>query len=182
MCFIFSIIMSSNAFSQEFRLKYSDDRLSDKMILNKEKPTRVDLELGDTLKSIVIEGEGEYIVIQQTETSVTIMNEGPHYDLVDWKHGYSKKMDLLKKGNEHFYLDHKDKIEFPKVDLSELVKEAKRVGGEQYETIAKQCKSPKDYPCGVSPSKHIFWIKEKVKGKKNHKELGVIELIIPMGC
>lgn len=138
------------------------------------------LELGDTVKSIIVNDSGNYKIYLQTETSVTIMNEGPHQDLTDWKHGKSKLVELKKEKNEFLFIDLSKEIDFPKVSLDELVDEVRRLGGDSWAEVAKKCKTPQDYPCGVSPSKHIFKVKKEVEGK--WVDQGNLVLIPPMGC
>lgn len=123
-------------------------------------------------------------VEQRFETSVTIMNEGPHCDLTDWEHFYSdwKKLSANNKGQ--FICDRyteKDWEKFPKISVEELKKKIKEQCGEEWVEIAKNIKSPTEYPSGVSISRYFI----RVSGQLKDNGKTVTKLIIienPMGC
>src|SRR5688572_31178406 len=66
-----------------------------------------DLELGDSVEGAILELVSEpsnlasFSVQVQYETSVTIMNEGPHLDLVEWKHYTSEWRNIERIGSAY---------------------------------------------------------------------------------
>ena len=125
----------------------------------------------------------EFKVEQQFETSMTIMDEGPHYDLTDWKHYISDWQEIQKLAENRFLtskIDEADSIKFPKVTSKEIYRAVSKNGDEKWVEHARLCKSPNDYPCGVSVSKISFRIMAKENGVWGviHR----INFIIPMGC
>ena len=140
----------------------------------------VHLELGDEVKSIIINEPGNYKIYLQTETSVTIADGGPHLDFIDLKHGKSRLVELVKKNNEFQFIDLTNEMVFPQVSLEEFVTEARRLGGDRWAEIARQCKSPQGFPCEILPSKFIFTFKKEFQGK--WVDQGSLILVPPMGC
>lgn len=125
----------------------------------------------------------EFKVEQQFETSMTISNEGPHMDLIDWKH-YTSDWQEIKRIEGNKFLTSKisesDSIRFPKVTSKEIYKEVLKGGDRKWAEYARSCKSPNDYPCSVSVSRISFRIMAKEYGQWNviHR----INFMIPMGC
>jgi hypothetical protein len=146
------------------------------------------VDLGETLESSRIKiqtDKWDKIEIEQRlETSVTIMNEGPHCDLVDWKH-YTTDWAKLKEINKLTYtaLSYKNGeiTKFPDVDMKELREAAKKKCGQGWADLIKETKTPYDYPCDVGVSR--FYVKvigtDKVTGKRIQR---TITIRIPMGC
>src|SRR5688572_20552919 len=71
----------------------------------KQEEIAVDVELGDTIfgQAIVLvprngTEQKNFRIQAQYETSLTILNEGPHLDLLDWKHFRSEWSDLEQLG------------------------------------------------------------------------------------
>ena len=179
LCLLF--FLNSSLMAEELSLKYSTGPNLQKYPLSQTKSQIVQLELGEEIESIIIHGEGKYKVFLQTETSLTVMNEGPHIDLVNWKHGKSKSIELQTKNNEFVFVDQTVGLEFPSFTNKELVKEVTKEAGKRWGQLAKKCKSANSEPCGIGPSKFIFKIqKEEVKDK--FIDLGQIVFIPPMGC
>ena len=155
---------------------------------------RLDLGLGDsTAKSITLQPKTEgrqFRVEQRYETSLTLMNEGPHMDLVDWKHYISQWQVAEKRSGLTFLSKEVSSDRFPKVTQTEIIEAARAQSkkwasrgydaGERWVGLARQCKGPNEYPCGVSVSKVILRIMVREAGA--WKEIQNIELIIPMGC
>jgi hypothetical protein len=159
---------------------YKSDKKPDEVMING-KP--LFLELGDKIMSFYVfdkSGASEYRLFLQTESSVTIMDEGPHLDLTNWKHGQSEEIQLSEKEGEYFYKDQSSQMSFPEVSLSELIDAAKKKGGERWAQLAKKCNTPKEYPCSVTPSKYILRLERKVNGAWIKKGKAII--IPPMGC
>jgi hypothetical protein len=142
---------------------------------------KVDLDLAEKVESIQVQNNREEIEVTQTGvTSVTVMNEGPHYDLLEWKHGYTETMTLNNNmGIFKVAADQEGELPFPTVDNKEILKELKRMKvPANYLELAKTCKDPRTYPCGVGISSTEFLVSEK-KNKKSTKKIVVNR---PMGC
>lgn len=129
-------------------------------------------------------------VSQRYETSLTIMGEGPHMDLLDWKHHLSQWDELEDNGSLSFVIVEVSSNLFPKVSQSQIVDAVKLEterwlkhgydAGDRWINLAKQCDSATSYPCGVSVSKIVLLI--EVKESSGWKDIQRIELNIPMGC
>lgn len=147
--------------------------------LQKKSPQIVQHDSGGDIKTITVQGAGKYRVYQQTETSVTISNDGPHYDLINWRHGYSN-IDELTGTNNEFHFIEQTNIKFPKVSLSDFVEEVRKLEGDFIAGQAKRCKALNKYPCSIAPSRYIFIIKQEVK--KEWVDLGLVIVMPAMGC
>ncbi len=148
--------------------------------------TLVYLELGDSPENNLLifdSGEAEIVnVYQRYETSVTIMNEGQHLDLVDWLHYTSGWVELEKNDNRSFNsisYSEEEAAKFPDADIEKLKVKAKNIGGEKWAELVKDVKSVNDYPIGVGISKIEFKIEYILKGIKKAKYI-VFEM--PLGC
>ena len=148
--------------------------------------TVVYLELGDSPENNFLTfdlGEAEIInVYQRYETSATIMNEGPHLDLLDWFH-YTSGWVALEKSNNHSFksipYSEKEASKFPEVDIEQLNVMVNNIGGERWAELVKDVKTINDYPVAIGISKIAFKIEYKVKGIKKAKYI-VFEM--PLGC
>ncbi|AMM52959.1 hypothetical protein TH61_14240 [Rufibacter sp. DG15C] len=130
----------------------------------------------NTLENIIIE--------QAFETSATIMDEGPHCDLLNWKH-HKSPWDTLKANKQGYYIANKyteaDWERFPEVNLDELKAAVSKECGEEWVKHIKNVKSVKDYPSGVSLSHYLLRISgtHKTTGKSVSK---LVRFEVPMGC
>ena len=151
-----------------------------------EDTTVVYLELGDSPENNLLtfdSGEAEIVnVYQRYETSATIMNEGPHLDLMDWLH-YTSGWVEVEKSNSHSFksisYSEEDASKFPEVDIEQLRVMVKNIGGDNWAELVKDVKSIDDYPIGVGISKIEFKIEYILKGIKKMKYI-VFEM--PLGC
>jgi hypothetical protein len=144
--------------------------------------------LGETLESsVVIVKTRKYKdveIFQSIETSVTIMNEGPHCDLINWKHYTSdwRKTKELKPNTFRItnYIDGEFR-QFPKVSIQEVINAARNHCGEEWAKHIKDIQSVYDYPCNVDISRYFLKIKatDRVSGDKIER---AIVILIPMGC
>ena len=151
-----------------------------------EDTTVVYLELGDSPENNLLtfdSGEAEIVnVYQRYETSATIMNEGPHLDLMDWLHYTSGWVELVKSNSHSFKsisYSEEDASKFPEVDIEQLRVMVKNIGGDNWAELVKDVKSIDDYPIGVGISKIEFKIEYILKGIKKMKYI-VFEM--PLGC
>ncbi len=146
----------------------------------------VDIELGETLEATtiqVIRSKLTQIKIEMRfETSITIMNEGPHCDLIDWKHYTSDWTDLTSLGSNLFKAKSYSKQEwekFPNVTVEEIVKVVeKQCSG--WGDLARTIKSPNEYPSGVGVSRYFL----RISGIDNSgkKITRILTFNVPMGC
>jgi hypothetical protein len=157
---------------------------------------RIELGLGESMSKVLNLNpaqDSNYVfkIEQQYETSITIMNEGPHIDLVDWKHHVSEWQALKATKDLTFISTEVSSIEFPQVTKKQIVdalKEASKgwpreegndpVSG--WIRLANKCETPNTYPCGVGVSKIRLRISVLKDG--NWIPVQTIELIPPMGC
>lgn len=124
---------------------------------------------------------------QQYETSLSLMKDGPHLDLIHWKHHVSPWETLKEAETNTFVSKEVSGSEFPEVTNAEIVAAVKaQLSGQGYSLggdwadLAKKCESPNDDPCGVSISQVRLRI--SVKEGENWKAIQIIRLIVPMGC
>ncbi len=125
------------------------------------------------------------------ESSITIMDEGPHCDLVNWHHGYTDWIQL--DNNLQFTIEDDGKVSFdfneywkielnfPNVSMKEVRAYTETECGERWSTHIKDVESPDEYPCAISVSAFIF----KIKGLDPLNEIEVeylIRLENQMGC
>lgn len=127
--------------------------------------------------------EGGLRVFQSYENSITIMNEGPHCDLNDWKHYNSEwvELDVLNDSIKTVDYSEEEWSQFIDVDMSELIEAVKFHCGEEWAAQAKKAVSPTEYPNGVSMSR-IYIKVEYQNDKTGTTSSKIIAFEIPMGC
>ncbi|MGB3104133.1 hypothetical protein [Sphingobacterium siyangense] len=148
----------------------------------------IDAEVGESIEgsyiSILNDQISDLKVEQRYETSVTIMNEGPHCDLTDWKHFDSDWKSLKQNRNGLFFSEEytdQDYRAFPSVSMDELRQKVKERCGEEWFKLLAKVKSPTEYPSAVSISRYFLRI--TCRRKDNGKELTKFIIIkTPMGC
>lgn len=147
----------------------------------------IQLELGATIEGqklrVRSEKQGKIRIYQRFENSVTVMNEGPHCDLTEWKH-YNSEWKELKIENGQFLTDsytEKDWEKFIEVDMNELREAVNEQCGDVWAKHLINVKSPTEYPCGVSTSRIFLKI---MFSEHDTKKLTarIISFQIPMGC
>jgi hypothetical protein len=116
---------------------------------------------------------------------MTVMGEGPHLDLVDWRHFDSEWIELDQLAQRKFRTlayEQMDTSKFPPVTKSELISAVGKRASDwpQIVKLAKTCGNPNDDPCSVSDSSLYFRI-EKLVGDR-WTTVGIVEVLIPMGC
>ena len=129
----------------------------------------------------------EYInfeIYQAFETSLTIMNEGPHCDLLNWKHYKSEWTKLESINLNSFKSKRYDSLElrkFPNTKSDEILNAIKEHCGENWISLTKDFKSIYDYPFDVGVSR--TYLKIKALNKKRGKQIEkIIILALPLGC
>lgn len=159
--------------------------------LSRRGPTIIDLDLAEYVDSSEVElnfrdSSVSYRMFQRYRTSMSISAEGPHLDLVDWRHFDSPWIPLDSLGNKRFRTLPANQMEdsrFPSTTKSDIVKEVrKRVGKDWPELLklAKDCRGPNDGACRVGISSIYLRIQKKIRG--GWIDVGWVEFRIPMGC
>lgn len=159
--------------------------------LNSNDTIYIDLELGSSLASHYFKVEtlfdsAEVVVLHQFETSITVQNEGPHCDLVSWKHYYSAPDTLAlvdSTGTFQFKNVYEDSLtsEFPNVKMKDVLKAVKLHCGKEWYDHAKTAKNVNSYPLSVSVSKEIIKILILNRNRDVIHEK-VLIFYVPMGC
>jgi len=146
---------------------------------------KIYLELGETIEGQILKvheiKKGEIRIYQRFENSVTVMNEGPHCDLTEWKH-YNSDWKELKIENGQFLTDsysEEDWEKFIEVDMTELREAIRKQCGDGWAEHVKNVKSPTEYPCGVSTSRIFFKITFSEQDTVIER---IVSFEIPMGC
>jgi hypothetical protein len=126
----------------------------------------------------------QVIIYQRFENSVTVMNEGPHCDLIDWKHFTSEWKKIKKLGKYQFKtnsISMKEQEKFIPVDMDEFKLAVKEYCGEGWYELVKEAKSVHEYPCGIGTSK--IELKIVLKDKETNQTVEkLIVFDVPMGC
>jgi hypothetical protein len=149
----------------------------------------VDLDLGEDIDGQPVWLSGAdplngYRLLERFRTSLTVMGEGPHIDLVDWKHHDSAWRVMRQTERNHFVaraISEREGRLFPKVskrEMERVVKTRDRAGWAAM--LVRQCAGPNTYPCGVGVSSRYFRVQRKEEGE--WITVGAIEVRIPMGC
>lgn len=124
-------------------------------------------------------------IYQNYETSLTIMDEGPHVDLTDWAHyvGDWEQLKIESNGFKTLEYSTSEQEKFPKVTSEEIFEATKKhlaVDSNRWTELAKQCTGPNTYPCGVSISRiNLKIVMTDDKGTTAEK---YVILEVPMGC
>ena len=158
--------------------------------LNARGPTLIDLELAEDIDNQEVTlnflDNSQYRMLQRYRTSMSISVEGPHIDLMDWRHFDSPWTSLKKSGPKRFRTlatDQMDASRFPATTKAEIMKEVRRRVGDEWPEaleLVKNCRGPNDGACLVSISSIYLRIQKKVR--KQWVDVGLVEVRIPMGC
>ena len=147
---------------------------------------KVFVEIGEPIEGqtwkIIPKKNGEIKIYQRFENSITIMKEGPHCDLTDWRHFDSEWKELqLNDGNflTESYSD-KERGKFIQVDMKELRDVVRKQCGNDWAELIKGVKSPTEYPSGVGMSSIFLKIDYKNPQDGTVKE-SIISFEIPLG-
>lgn len=152
--------------------------------------TVIDLDLGESTDNqevtLNFQGNDEYRMFQRYRTSMSISAEGPHLDLVDWRHfdsAWTKLKALSSKRFRTLALNQMDASRFPSTTNDEIVEEIRRrvgTGWPEVLELAEDCDGPNDGACLVLISSIYLRIQKKVHTR--WVDVGVIEIRQPMGC
>ena len=147
-----------------------------------------DLELGDSVEGALVDvlsrsSKISFHVQVQYETSVSISNEGPHLDLVDWKHHTSEWRDLQPVGTTRFRIpgfSQEERSRFPRVSAMELKEAVRAAGGDGWLELVRSVTSVHDAPASVDISLIRLRVTEVSGG--GPKPTFTVEFLITMGC
>jgi hypothetical protein len=160
-----------------------------RVIKSQKDTTFYDLDLGESVDfqflKVIADSMYEVQIYQQIEASFTIMDEGPHCDLVDWNHYYSpwRAVKTLQNNQKFRTLDYRytDWEKLFRIDLAALKQAVLDHCGDRWFRLVKNAKSPYQYPFGISESKVLFKI--VLIDKQTHKKIERIAVFYPsMGC
>jgi hypothetical protein len=153
-------------------------------------PTAIELDLAESIDdqdvTLNFRGDDEYRMFQRYRTSMTISDEGPHLDLLNWRHFDSPWIQLKALSSNRFRTlttNQMDGSKFPSTTNAEIVAEVRRQVGADWSTIselAKDCDGPNDGACLVLISSICLRIQKRVRAR--WIDVGVVEIRLPMGC
>ena len=127
----------------------------------------------------------KFWVSERYRTSMTVTGEGPHLDLVDWRHFDSEWIPLERISERKFRTLASKQMndeKFPAVTREDLMAAVRKHAGDWPEAIdlAKGCSGPKASPCAVGVSSVYFRVEMLVGDQWT--TVGDVEVSIPMGC
>lgn len=136
----------------------------------------------------------EASVSYRLETSISISAEGPHCDLIHWKHGATpwKKMEPVVefKLEELKYTRFKfeeepyklyDSLPFPVTNMNMIKSAVRKSCGSDWADHMSTCKTPYDYPCNVNISNYIFRVSYE-SAPTGETVYHYLKIPVPMGC
>ena len=185
-----------NCFGQIAEIKFEDfiikienlklfqqDRLLDRTYLA---DAEFSLEIGESVEGKIIKLENssltEITIEQAYETSITIMNEGPHCNLINWKH-YKSDWTKLPFINEHGFIsasyNESERSKFPKTTKEELIQAVKKACP-GWDAVAQKVKTVGEYPSEVGICAYLI----RVIGTDNlgKRVQRTLTFKVPMGC
>jgi hypothetical protein len=124
-------------------------------------------------------------IFQNYETSLTLMNGGPHIDLLGWKHyvGDWEQLVIADGGFQTAEYTDADFERFPEVttaEIVEVVKDMPPTGDNNWAEIAAKCTSPQGFPCAVSISRITLKLVLTYTTGITVERFIIFE--VPMGC
>ncbi len=149
----------------------------------------VDLDLGEGIEDRILvlhppAGETrEFMTEQRFETSLTVSAEGPHLDLLDWKHHYSPWRRIRHLGRNRFLtspIGPSESAKFPKVTSEEIRAAVLKAGGTEWAELVRNVRTPNDSPLSVGVSTVSFRIMVREGG--TWKVIKTLHFRVPMGC
>jgi hypothetical protein len=145
------------------------------------------MELGDTISNSKIHISAsnleQFRISVQLETSMSIQDEGPHLDLVNWKHCTTNWFMVENIAKHKFKLPNFDNINldcFPKVTISEIKNAALEQGGEHWVAVIENNISNDYSPISIDLSLVRIKVEQFVKSK--WVLVTVLNIDVPLGC
>lgn len=172
---------------EDFSFLIDEDQFYDHTDAIHKDYARVELDLGGSVEGVKIKIDSDKYddieIFQRHQNSVTITNEGPHCDLLDWKH-YDSKWEQLPHKDGYWIskaYTQSDWRKFVRTDQQDLYKAVLDQCGEEWASRLEEVQSPNDEPSSVGISRIFFKVvlTEKSAGKKIEK---IVSVAIPMGC
>jgi hypothetical protein len=159
--------------------------------LGKDHKATVDLDLAESIDGQQVtlhfaDSPVLYRILQRYRTSMSISAEGPHLDLVDWRHFDSPWTPLEPLGANRFRTlrsEQMDYSRFPKTTKKEITEEVRRRVEKDWPELTEwveSCNGPNDGACIVSISSIYLRIQKQVDDR--WIDVGQVEIAIPMGC
>jgi hypothetical protein len=148
-----------------------------------------DLDLGESVEGALLElvsrtsTKATFRVQVQYETSVSISNEGPHLDLVEWKHFTSEWRDIHPVTRTRFRVpkfSQEERSRFPKVSVMDLKEAVRAAGGDGWLELIRSVSGVYDAPAGVDIS--AIRVRVTPLGGGATKSPFILDFVIPMGC
>lgn len=195
--FVFSGYLTETELKKRFEIPFQDFTLAMELDVWQEN-NAIKSSYQDSAKIYVELGDsplGKEIKIKQTkfkkielfqrhENSVSIMNEGPHCDLTEWKHYYSEWIQLPFNNTTNTYLSTtyspEDWGKFIPVDMAKLKKAVEAHCGGYWPSLLDNTKNINDYPIGISISR--IFLKIVLTDKNGNVNEKTVSFEIPMGC
>ena len=190
--FLILLIMSSSANADLTMIEiYSNDltQLSQSYRFHPpfSKESTAYLELGDNLDGqlvkLISSDTDEFRVHIQYETSLTVMDEGPHLDLIDWKHCTTEWLPAAESSSNIFTLPQESQANldcFPSVTPNEIRDAVLKYGGERWASLLKDNVNINTYPLATAVSSIRIRV-QRLSGKKWVQD-ALISVKVPMGC
>lgn len=159
--------------------------------LSRDRTTIIDLDLAESIDGQEVRlkfrgSSNRYRILQRYRTSMSISAEGPHLDLVDWRHFDSPWTPLESIGSMRFRTLRSEQMEdstFPSTTKAEIIKEVRRRVGKDWPSLLElvnECNGPDDGACLVMISSIYLRIQKQVRS--HWIDIGLVEVRIPMGC
>ena len=149
----------------------------------------IEVDLGDSIEGqlLTIDDQGgndnKFRVLIRYQTSITIMNEGPHLDLLEWKHYTSEWGNIGRVSATSFTLpvftDEQVSM-FPDVTTQEIQEAVLASGGERWANLVHEIQGPRDYPAAVALS--AIWVRIQKWEEKAWTTLTTLVVYPLMGC
>jgi hypothetical protein len=152
--------------------------------------TVIELDLAESIDSqkvtLNFRDDNKYRILQRYRTSMSVSVEGPHLDLLDWRHFDSPWISLKAVSSKRFRTLATKQMEstrFPATTNEEIVADVrKRVGADWPDALefAKSCDGPNSGACFVAISSIYLRIQKRVRA--GWDDVGLVEFRFPMGC
>ena len=151
------------------------------------KESTAHLDLGDNLDGqlvkLISSDADTFRVHIQYETSLTVMDEGPHLDLVDWKHCTTEWLNVTESSPNTFKLPRESEINldcFPDVTPKMIKDAVLKYGGERWASLLRDDIDVNTYPLATA----LSTIRVRVQRLMDKKwvEEALISINVPMGC
>ena len=143
--------------------------------LSRRGSTLIDLALAEDIDNqevaLNFPDNSEYRMFQRYCTSMSISAEGPHLDLLEWRHFDSPWTSLETLGPKRFRTlatDQMEESKFPSTTTAEIMNEVRRRVGQESSAVlelVKDCDGPNDGACLVSISSIYLRIQKKVRNQ-----------------